>query len=248
MSLVINVIPRFTTAAGSSLTMANWSELGIENGSFCLASLCIRPGPQVLMSFKHLRHYCAWPGKIILNLLALLAAETSSGYFKLRSPYDGSYLTISKKEVMQLLEHLQPDYVVFPDSQWLSEFSQGSVANWQSIVVGKNQLFFYWIDDCSQPIPNFLQDTSGVIWLETDRPAKDALNGIGYQAAEKINILDTIYSEDFTSLAAGCVCPTCQQGFTKAYLHHLLQNTPLLAQRFLIAHNISIMRQTFCLT
>ena len=65
---------------------------------------------------------------------------------------------------------------------------------------------------------------------------------------QKINILDTIYSEDFTSLAAGCVCPTCQQGFTKAYLHHLLQNTPLLAQRFLIAHNISIMRQTFCLT
>ena len=35
-----------------------------------------------------------------------------------------------------------------------------------------------------------------------------------------------------------CSCETCSQGFTRAYFHHLLQHTPLLAQRFLVIHNV----------
>lgn len=241
MSLAINYIPVLTTLSGSCLTMANWSELGIEKGAFCLASLCIRPGPQVLMTFHNLRHYCAWPGKIILNLVALLAAKTSSGDFKIRSTYDGSYLTLSKEEVLRLLAHLQPDYVVLPDSQSVLEFSQAAVG-WQVLQVGKNSTFSYWIDDLSQPKLSLPADMTGEIWLESDRIAYDAVQGVYYGRTEKGNILDKIYSQDFTPLAENCPCPTCQQGFTKAYLHHLLQHTPLLAQRLLIQHNVLCMQ------
>lgn len=239
MSLVINVTPSLTTAAGSVLTVANWRELGVEHGAFCLAALCIRPGPQILLSFESLRHYCAWPGKIVLNMVALWAAKTASGDFKLRSPYDGSYFTISKKEVSGMLQHLQPDYVVFPDNQSLSDFSQEPTP-WLSLIVGSYGECSYIIDDCPQSIPHVVSSgQSGVMWIETDRPAQDGLHGIGYCVDRNINLLEKVYREDFTALEAACTCPTCQQRLTKAYIHHLLQHTPLLAQRFLIAHNVA---------
>ncbi len=43
---------------------------------------------------------------------------------------------------------------------------------------------------------------------------------------------------NFNVLDPNCSCPTCTQKLTRAYLHHLLQHTPLLCQRFLILHNI----------
>lgn len=237
MSLAINYVPTLTTLAGSCLTTANWSALGVDKAAFCLASLCIRPGPQVLMEFNNLRHYCAWPGKIILNLVALLAAKTASGDFKIRSPYDGSYFTISIKEVFALIDHLQPDYVVLPDNQWVLDFSKQAV-NWQVLQIGKNNNIAYWVDDLAQPDPCFPQDMTDILWLESDRPAADAMQGIYYGVTGNSNILDTVHSEEFIPLVDDCACPTCQQGLTRAYLHHLLQHTPLLAQRFLIAHNV----------
>ena len=42
----------------------------------------------------------------------------------------------------------------------------------------------------------------------------------------------------FETIDPECTCPTCSQQFTKAYLHHLLQQTPLLCHRLLIQHNV----------
>src|SRR3990167_8290012 len=108
MSSLVNYLPVFTTPAGSCLTTANWLEAGVEKAVFCLAALCIRPGIPVLMAFDNLRHYGAWPGTIIVNLTALYAARTPAGDFHIRSMYDGSYLTISTKNMLALIQHLQP--------------------------------------------------------------------------------------------------------------------------------------------
>lgn len=69
-------------------------------------------------------------------------------------------------------------------------------------------------------------------------PAKDAFAGICYLKTSKINLLASEYEQDFQPLADECDCESCAQGVTRSYLHHLLSHTPLLAQRYLVIHNV----------
>jgi hypothetical protein len=79
------------------------------------------------------------------------------------------------------------------------------------------------------------------LWTEglvSDKPAHDAHQGIFYDNTHIANILDKQFEKDLSLLSPDCQCETCSEGFTRAYLHHLLQHTPLLAQRFLAVHNV----------
>jgi len=44
-------------------------------------------------------------------------------------------------------------------------------------------------------------------------------------------------------IAEGCPCPACAQGFSRAYLHHLLRAGEQTAQRLLTLHNLSFVAQ-----
>ncbi len=80
----------------------------------------------------------------------------------------------------------------------------------------------------------------GIMLIESDKPAADAFAGQVYTSeGSSIALLDSQMAHQYERIDAQCGCPTCQQGFTRAYLHHLLMHTPLLCQRFLIQHNAS---------
>lgn len=78
----------------------------------------------------------------------------------------------------------------------------------------------------------------GVLYIESDAPANDALNGKLYIDQDKMHLLDKQMQHCFQSIDMDCGCPTCRQKLTKAYLHHLYLQTPLLCHRFLIQHNV----------
>ncbi|AMP89363.1 queuine tRNA-ribosyltransferase [Legionella pneumophila] len=75
------------------------------------------------------------------------------------------------------------------------------------------------------------------ILIESDEPAKNAVQGIAYSRDGNINLMDESQALNFELIDDSCSCPTCSEQLTRAYLHHLLANTPLLCQRFLIQHN-----------
>lgn len=79
---------------------------------------------------------------------------------------------------------------------------------------------------------------AGVNFIESEQPALEAFNGIIYEQTVPFSLLDDTQRVQFHVIDASCQCPTCQQGFTRAYLHHLFQHTPLLCQRLLIQHNV----------
>ena len=79
---------------------------------------------------------------------------------------------------------------------------------------------------------------AGVRFIESEQPALEAFNGIVYEQTKPFSLLDDTQRLQFNVIDASCQCPTCQQGFTRAYLHHLFQHTPLLCQRLLIQHNV----------
>lgn len=81
-----------------------------------------------------------------------------------------------------------------------------------------------------------------VLHVESDKPARNAMQGRVYSEEGEIDLLDSLQVNEYRPIA-NCSCPTCQQSFTRAYLHHLLVQTPLLCQRFLIQHNVHYYQQ-----
>lgn len=87
----------------------------------------------------------------------------------------------------------------------------------------------------------------GVSWVETDIPARDACAGFVYSSEGVLALQSTHFAMQHELIDASCACPTCGQGLTRAYLHHLLANTPLLCQRFLLQHNVFYTTHSFTL-
>lgn len=83
----------------------------------------------------------------------------------------------------------------------------------------------------------------GADYVESDKPASDALVGEVYSSEGGFSLQNEEQSMQFELIDKHCKCPTCTQQYTRAYLHHLLAQTPLLCQRLLVQHNIS-----YCVT
>lgn len=76
--------------------------------------------------------------------------------------------------------------------------------------------------------------------LVSDVLSNKAYTGYFIADGKMFSILSDAYVMDFQILEASCGCESCEQGFTRAYLHHLFQHTPMLAQRYLMMHNMFV--------
>jgi queuine tRNA-ribosyltransferase len=68
-------------------------------------------------------------------------------------------------------------------------------------------------------------------------PTRLGRHGEGFSADWNIKLNNAKYKKDFTPLTTDCGCYTCKN-FTKAYLHHLLQEKEMLGGILLSLHNI----------
>lgn len=97
----------------------------------------------------------------------------------------------------------------------------------QALVLPKNGVAnfsrFEHIDDTRIELDAFCKAHAGEFW-----------DGQGYA-----DIQNPQYRLDTRILAEDCTCKICRTPFTKSYLHHLYQETPLLAERYLALHNLS---------
>lgn len=84
-----------------------------------------------------------------------------------------------------------------------------------------------------------------VDYIESDFPVQDACLGNVYVENQSISLSNAVKAVTFSVIDEACICPTCKQNLTQAYLCHLLEHTPLLAQRFLIQHNIQYCHSSF---
>lgn len=57
-------------------------------------------------------------------------------------------------------------------------------------------------------------------------------------SAYEINLADKKYAMDLNPLLKGCGCYTCQNHFSRAYIHHLVQVREMLAPLLLQVHNL----------
>ncbi|ASQ46570.1 tRNA guanosine transglycosylase family protein [Legionella clemsonensis] len=254
-------IPTLTTEAGSCLTLANWQEVGVRAVSYHLEALLLKPGISLLKSLPHLKAYIPWQGSIVLNA-ALPPAK--QGQYTVRSPYDGSVMQISQDEVACLVEKLQPDIVVLPidfDPGLMRSFTKTSQIftipelhveqqfGWylpyepslsfialQEKIKRYNTTPIYLAGDFDlQQLAALTQYDS--LMIESNLPAQHAFSGKVYYEGGVLDLCADEIAHQQVVIDRHCKCPTCEQQLTRAYLHHLINQTPLLCQRLLIQHN-----------
>ncbi|MBA2650038.1 MAG: queuine tRNA-ribosyltransferase [Legionella sp.] len=108
----MNIVPVATTPAALCLSMANWVELNVGALVFSLESLLIKPGYELLKTISDIRLYLGWSGSFILS--AQHIKLTRDNTVTLISPYDGSKLLLTEKNLVDILNLLRPDVLILP--------------------------------------------------------------------------------------------------------------------------------------
>lgn len=260
-------VPVMTSAAGLCLTPINWQEAGIKTAAFHLQALIFKPGLDFLNKVEDFKSYMAWPDTMIINASSLPAAK--NGLRSLVNPFDGSKIRLSTKQLINLIHHLKPDAVVLPKhimqdypdiwSDWddaivpfvhADDLVQQSLNREYGVYVQAGTEVLRQVQqwpnvptyvggDIGLDLIQNLKD-EGCTYIESDQPAQLAATGKVYTHSTLLDLTDEQFCKDFECIVAECFCPTCTQKFTKAYLHHLFLNTPYLAQRLLMQHNVCL--------
>jgi queuine tRNA-ribosyltransferase len=79
---------------------------------------------------------------------------------------------------------------------------------------------------------------SGVDLFDCVIPTRNARNGQAFTRTGKVTLRNAKYRSDPSPLEPGCSCPTCTEGYPRAYLRHLYIANEILAHRLLTIHNL----------
>jgi queuine tRNA-ribosyltransferase len=81
----------------------------------------------------------------------------------------------------------------------------------------------------------------GVDMFDCVLPTRLARHGAALTADGKLNLRNARHRRDFGPLEEGCPCEACTDGYTRAYLSHLVREDELLAHRLVTLHNVTFM-------
>ncbi len=83
--------------------------------------------------------------------------------------------------------------------------------------------------------------TLGVDMFDCVLPTRLARHGAALTSDGRINLKNARYRRDFGPLDPECSCETCGNGYSRAYLSHLVRENELLAHRLVTLHNVYFM-------
>ena len=78
----------------------------------------------------------------------------------------------------------------------------------------------------------------GVDMFDCVLQTRIARNGLALTGSGKRMLRNASFAEDFSPIEEGCDCYACRNGFTRAYIRHLVKCKEILAAQLITAHNI----------
>lgn len=261
------LIPVLTTQSGSCLTAKNWQEAGVTRVSYELSSLLFKPGLDYLKTLPSMDAYFPWKGEWVLNASTLspnaegvyVLRSTSDGSRVTCSREDIVALILQLKPQYAILpkgfHHVGDDVYcqlsettrLFAPAIDVAQYSRQTVQGlyYEGDVIEEIRRYQLDYPQAQHYVAN-ITDLSlirliydlGVQYIESDYLASEASAGRVLSSDDWIDLKNPDYAMQFEVVDSGCSCPTCMQNLTRAYLHHLLEHTPLLCQRMLIQHNV----------
>lgn len=262
------LVPVLSSQAGSCLTYENWLEADVSMVSYHLADLLMKPGLAFLKELDTLRDFIKWPGTLILNAASLSASPQGdyvlrSTYDGSLIRLDRSTLmtlihklqadrvilpkgsTPDLNKLMSNASAHQVFYIHHSEAMAVECSAMGHYILQEDAVIA--EVVKTGITASNKPVymqgaftlAEMKQLSAGKrLLFESDEPASNGMQGLVYHDRGVLAILDPSQSENHQPIDRSCQCNTCFAQLTVAYLHHLLQQTPLLAQRYLIQHNV----------
>ena len=78
----------------------------------------------------------------------------------------------------------------------------------------------------------------GVDFFDCVYPSRNGRHGHVYTNHGKLNLFNSQYELDHRPIEEGCGCPVCREGYSRAYIRHLLKAKEMLGMRFYVLHNL----------
>ena len=78
----------------------------------------------------------------------------------------------------------------------------------------------------------------GVDFFDCVYPSRNGRHGHVYTNHGKLNLFNSQYELDHRPIEVGCGCPVCREGYSRAYIRHLLKAKEMLGMRFCVLHNL----------
>ena len=78
----------------------------------------------------------------------------------------------------------------------------------------------------------------GIDMFDCVLPTRTARTGSAFSSEGRLNLRHARFAHDHGVLDPECQCPTCQGGYTRAYLHHLVRQKEMVGSILLSQHNI----------
>ena len=79
---------------------------------------------------------------------------------------------------------------------------------------------------------------SGIDMYDCVLPTRTARMGSAFSHEGRVNLRNARHAHDAGPLDPLCTCPVCTEGYTRAYLHHLVRQKEMAASILLSMHNI----------
>ena len=78
----------------------------------------------------------------------------------------------------------------------------------------------------------------GVDMFDCVLQTRIARNGLALTGQGKRMLRNAVFEHDFSPIEEGCDCYACKNGFTRAYLRHLVKCKEILASQLITLHNL----------
>ena len=82
----------------------------------------------------------------------------------------------------------------------------------------------------------------GIDMFDCVFPTRVARNGMAMMHEGKLVMKNAVYTHDFSVLEEGCGCYACRNGYTRAYIRHLVRAEEILGLRLLTLHNLHFLQ------
>ena len=78
----------------------------------------------------------------------------------------------------------------------------------------------------------------GIDMFDCVMPTRIARNGAAFTHAGLINLKNQKFQRDPGPIETGCSCPSCEAGFSRGYIRHLVKSDEILGLRLISVHNL----------
>ncbi len=143
---VAKFVPCLSSLAGTALTQADWSALGVTSAVYQLADLLVKPGLELLERLPSLAHYVNWPDELVIDAANL--SPDAHGICCLRSEFDGSTLCITVEQWLRLVVRLRPQVLILPPAV-VAAASRLLPQSIQCLVIANDQLVTSQLQEAS---------------------------------------------------------------------------------------------------